>query len=217
MTIADILFTLLSLVGIAYVALWRFKQYRMDRFRQSVFALRDELFDYAAKGKISFNHPAYITLRNLMNGYIRFSHRISLVQVLLLTYSSWDKEYKPKTFDDVWQEVTANLDLTVKNELEAFNERAAGQLFYYVFLSSFVKKLIIIPYVLLALAKDLILNRDKATEFEGSESKSTELKVTTYKITKQHSEQIESSIDHLNTDALIFGSAKASALSVASV
>jgi hypothetical protein len=43
----------------------------LDRFRQDVFGLRDELWDFAASGQISFDDPAYRLLRQLMNGFIR--------------------------------------------------------------------------------------------------------------------------------------------------
>ena len=36
---------------------WR--RYRLDLFRQNLFALRDELFDMAATGDLAFNDPAY--------------------------------------------------------------------------------------------------------------------------------------------------------------
>ncbi len=40
---------------------------RLDCFRQNMFSVRDELFDYAAAGNISFDNPAYILLRLQMN------------------------------------------------------------------------------------------------------------------------------------------------------
>lgn len=58
------------------------RMYREDRFRQNMFALRDELFDYALSGKISFDHPAYTILRTSMNGMIRFAHRVTLTHML---------------------------------------------------------------------------------------------------------------------------------------
>lgn len=60
---------------------WR--AYARDAFRQRVFALRDQLFDYAAAGNIEFNHPAYWRLRLMMNNTIRFSHRITFGEMLL--------------------------------------------------------------------------------------------------------------------------------------
>lgn len=58
--------------------------YEVDAFRQEMFKLRDEIFDYAASGHISFDHPAYVQLRDLANGLIRFAHRLTLWRILTM-------------------------------------------------------------------------------------------------------------------------------------
>src|SRR4051812_41355603 len=68
--------TFLWLIG------WR--RYRLDVFRQRLFALRDELFDVAAAGEIDFNDFAYGGLRLLINSIIRFGHRVTAWRVLIL-------------------------------------------------------------------------------------------------------------------------------------
>jgi len=55
---------------------------RLDEFRQSMFIVRDELFDFAASGSISFNHPAYMLLRQSMNGFIRYGHQLTLFRLV---------------------------------------------------------------------------------------------------------------------------------------
>ncbi len=71
------LFSLLCLFGLGWVArLWI--EYRVDAFRDDLFALRDELFDRTASGMISFNHPAYTMLRAAINSVIRFAHRVTI-------------------------------------------------------------------------------------------------------------------------------------------
>lgn len=57
---------------------------RNDSLRQKLFALRDELFDYAADGNIDFGDPAYRLLRNFLNGTIRFAHKFSLLRLLMM-------------------------------------------------------------------------------------------------------------------------------------
>ena len=64
----------LAIIGIYFVVVWQFRSYRVDAFRQNMFALRDEWFDYAYSGGISFENEAYRGLRRMMNGYIRFAH-----------------------------------------------------------------------------------------------------------------------------------------------
>src|SRR5947209_7747433 len=144
MTVIDILFSLVALLGIIYLFFWRFKQYRIDKFRQNIFGIRDNLFDYAAAGNITFSHPAYLTLRNMMNGYIRFSHRISCFRLSGHWFSMSLSKYPVPEFSKTWAEATANLPETKKTELEMFLLRASAHLFHFVFLSSFVKKIVVI-------------------------------------------------------------------------
>lgn len=69
-----------------------------DYTRQELFTLRDELFDYAADGHISFDDEAYLTTRTMINGVIRFTHSVSLtnwLMMLLCNYSN-EKNYASK-------------------------------------------------------------------------------------------------------------------------
>jgi hypothetical protein len=75
-------------LGIALLALWVLlfvcvREYRVDALRQRLFAIRDELFDYAAEGNIDFDNNAYAFSRELLNGMIRFAHRISFSRLVL--------------------------------------------------------------------------------------------------------------------------------------
>jgi len=63
------------------IRLWRAAL--IDSFRANVFALRDELFDFAAAGNISFENPAYSELRVSMNSVIRFAERITFIRMCL--------------------------------------------------------------------------------------------------------------------------------------
>ena len=49
----------------------------IDEFRENMFSLREEMFLYAAREGL-LNDPAYTKLRDIMNGFIRFGHRLSL-------------------------------------------------------------------------------------------------------------------------------------------
>jgi hypothetical protein len=58
-------------------------------FRQRVFQLRDELFDFAAEGHISFDDPANGVLRGSMNSMIRFAHKMSLSYAVAITLARY--------------------------------------------------------------------------------------------------------------------------------
>jgi hypothetical protein len=59
-----------------------YNAYRVDRLRDDLFAVRDRLFDEARAGRISFDSPAYRSVRAMCNGLIRFGHTTSLSEFI---------------------------------------------------------------------------------------------------------------------------------------
>lgn len=82
---------------LAVVLFWLFPMYRVDVFRQKMYALRDEFFDYALAGNISFNDPAYVLLRRLMNGLIRYGHKLTVYR-LFMSFLFLKVEGRPRQF-----------------------------------------------------------------------------------------------------------------------
>ncbi len=78
--------SLISLMGLWWLLFWLYHDYCVDKFRQEIFALRDALFDSAADGSIPFDHPGYGLLRSTMNGFIRFAHKLTLLDILMLVF-----------------------------------------------------------------------------------------------------------------------------------
>jgi len=70
--------TLISVLLLAFLALGAYNWYRVDHLRQELFEIRDRLFDEAADGHIGFASPAYRATRSLLNGSIRYAHRMSV-------------------------------------------------------------------------------------------------------------------------------------------
>ncbi|MDR3570275.1 MAG: hypothetical protein P4L43_19810 [Syntrophobacteraceae bacterium] len=102
----------ISLMGIIYLLLWLYKDYATDSFRQRMFALRDRLFDDAAQGFVAFDHPSYGLLRGTMNGYIRFGHRLSLLETITLIIfirNEADTISVKYTFEKRWKVATAGM------------------------------------------------------------------------------------------------------------
>jgi hypothetical protein len=119
--------SLLTLVVLAIVILSLWPEQRVDLFRQQVFALRDELFDFAADGKISFSDPAYILLRQLMNGFIRYAHNLTPFRTLM-SFLRWKytSHEMLKAWNEPWNKALSEVkDPAVKKELEQFHARAA--------------------------------------------------------------------------------------------
>jgi len=118
--------TLVSVLGLWVLYAWFYRDYRRDVFRQHLFALRDELFDMAARGEIRFDHPAYRLLRAAINGFIRFGDRLTFATIMLIAWSTrkdnlpqalGDEAFGPqfdKARETLAPEIQAKLDATLK-------------------------------------------------------------------------------------------------------
>ncbi len=126
---------LIFIVGVI-VSLW--SDFRVDQFRQRMFAIRDELFDYAASGAIDFNDPAYRLLRQSMNGFIRYGHQLTLFR-LLLTIGGWRMSHEEPELR--WAERFARAvrdirDASVRKSIEQFHLRATDLVLRHLILGS---------------------------------------------------------------------------------
>lgn len=99
----------------------------LDRFRQSMFSVRDDLFDFAAKGNISFEDPAYVLLRRQMNGFIRFGHQLSVFRLLMTKCMSMAIGESDHTeWHDSWNSALENVkDHEVRSRLMDFQRQGA--------------------------------------------------------------------------------------------
>jgi hypothetical protein len=113
----------LILILILVLKLW--PSYRLDVFRQRVFAVRDDLFAYAASGKIGFDDPAYRLLRQAMNGFLRYGHNLTLYRVCI-TLILWNIGGRPKTqWAEAWTlSLKGVKDEQVRKDLQQFHGRA---------------------------------------------------------------------------------------------
>ena len=106
------------------------KDYRLDALRQRLFDLRGDLFDYAASGAISFDHPAYGMLRTRINRLIRFAHRFSSTQLLLVV------TFVETPVDDPlreWTQAVESVDSAdVRKRLYAFNSKMFAVLVWHM-------------------------------------------------------------------------------------
>ncbi len=77
---------LLNFHIVALIILWYFiwREYQKDNYRQRIFAIRDEMFDYIAEQNLGFDYPIFLQLRTTLNGSIRFSDRLDLWNISLL-------------------------------------------------------------------------------------------------------------------------------------
>ncbi len=145
------LFSLIILVLVTF-RLWPAQ--REDQFRQQIFALRDELFDFAAEGNIGFDDPAYILLRQLMNGFIRYAHNLTPFRTIL-SFLKWKSAYPApvEPWTESWERAVSTVsDQKVRDKLKGFHSRATdlvlGQLLLSPGVLIFVLPLLVIVVVL---------------------------------------------------------------------
>lgn len=75
---------LVGLITVSLVLIWFYvfwQRFVIDQTRQRLFELRDQWFDLCADSKI-LNAPAARFIRELLNGQIRFAHKITVPSVL---------------------------------------------------------------------------------------------------------------------------------------
>jgi len=143
--------SLVSLFGICYLLFWRYRSLRVDKFRQDMFELRDELFDFAVAGSIDFNQRSYGILRSTMNGYIRHAHRMTLWHVIFVSLLVSKKDFElVDTYDEKWAVATKRLPDEVKVKMEEFQERMEILVTKHLFTAA-PEFFILIPVLLLAL------------------------------------------------------------------
>lgn len=128
--------------------------WRLDSFRQDMFVVRDELFDYAADGNIAFDHPAYRLLRTQMNGFIRYGHHLTVFRGLLTVAIHMVSGIPRRTtWYAEWQKALESIeDVAVRQRLEQFQHRGmilafkhllAGSPLLWIFTVVFMAQLIL--------------------------------------------------------------------------
>lgn len=130
---------------------WR-TDLRTDQFRQRMFAIRDELFDYAASGAVAFEDPAYQLLRNFMNGFIRYAHRLTFFQ-LILTIFRWNitEQVHPLTWHSRWLKSLEPLPEETRTAMGAFHGRAMDVVARHIVGGSLIMVLVLTCFLVKAL------------------------------------------------------------------
>lgn len=100
----------LSVLLVGCVLLRMIQVQRLDHFRQQMFSLRDELFDFAMDGGISFEDPAYVLLRAQMNAFIRYGHHLTVFR-LVMTFVAGEISgtINRRPWNEQWKEAVDNV------------------------------------------------------------------------------------------------------------
>src|SRR6266481_3257611 len=145
-----VLSSLVSLLLLLFFFFWLYRDYRMDLLRQRLFALRDELFDLAQGGALSFDHPAYGLLRTTLNGFIRFGGRLGMVLVLWIVWRRPDKlleESGERGFFQRWLDSRRELDEQTGQKLDGIMTRMHVAVLEHLVLTSLTLFVALVPLI----------------------------------------------------------------------
>jgi hypothetical protein len=105
-----------------------------DQARCRLFSLRDQVFDIAADGRLSFDSVEYQEVRTALNLMIRYSHRLTLFRLAaMLVVRSGRKAHAGS---DIRQVIEAIEDVATRNEVQAIMANAMGVVFSMLVLKS---------------------------------------------------------------------------------
>jgi hypothetical protein len=152
----------LSLISIGLLLIflfWVYRDYCVDAFRQRMFSLRDSLFDKALAGEIDFRDPAYGMLRSTMNGLIRFGHRLSLVQVVAMSFTLSRNPIAEVPYGQRLEQNLCRLDSEQRELIETYYRRMNFTLVRHLLMSSPILVLTVIVPLIVTLKANLAVKQ----------------------------------------------------------
>lgn len=149
------LVSLISLLLLTILIFWLYRDYRIDKFRQKMFKLRDEFFDDALKNDIPFDSAAYGMMRSTINGFIRFAHRINLPQtVLFILIFNKENNHLGKLFFERLEDNKKVLNDVQKELIDSYHMKMNFYMVEHLVLSSPLLLLtVLIPLAFILIAK----------------------------------------------------------------
>ncbi len=138
------IFSIVSLT-ILWTLVWLYKSYTVDAFRQKVFALRDEMFDAAADGKIPFNHKGYGRLRSTMNGAIRYAEEYSILHMTIWYLFQRNNNLPMKRYQDAFLDEIRDLPEEEQSILKGYRKRFQSLLIRQIITNS---PILIVPLLI---------------------------------------------------------------------
>ena len=94
----------IGLVILWFMTVYLWRPYRVDLLRESLFLIRNELFEYMVQHRIPFDSEPYVRLRLMLNSMIRYAHKITFSRALCahITLRVSPDEYGKKLMRAFW-------------------------------------------------------------------------------------------------------------------
>ncbi len=109
---------------------WGYRKYRTDLLRYKLFILRDSLFRTTYNMGIPFDSPAYVAVRDVLNGLLRHAHRVNLGGLLIVYW--WKDKVPQKEVEDLEGVFAAINDEKYKKVIIDTCERIIKELFWHI-------------------------------------------------------------------------------------
>lgn len=129
----------LMLLFLWFMFFWLYRDYRLDLFRQNLFAIRDDLFDMADNGELPFNSKAYGMLRSLINGNIQYGHQLGFLEILffiIARQSSPEVTRNSEKFKSRWDVACKEISPEAVTKLNQIRDRLHLKLIEQVIFTS---------------------------------------------------------------------------------
>jgi hypothetical protein len=107
-----------------------YRRTRADSFREDMFTIRDEMFDYLWQNNLSFESPSYMLLRDSLNGAIRVGDQLNIL-VFVQTVGEVVARGENRRLSETISEVR---DPIHRAYFEKVQERIALRIMKYLFL-----------------------------------------------------------------------------------
>jgi hypothetical protein len=130
------------------------------------------MFLYAAQGNISFDHPAYTTLRNRMNVLLRHGHEFTLSRMALIL-ATHGSDFKSETIAR-WEAAVEELPVEVQAKMREFNLCVAIYVLQHVVFYSFFRYMALRPLMFMVEVRKVIASPKVASGVEQLECESQE-------------------------------------------
>ncbi|WP_347888315.1 hypothetical protein ABHF54_13170 [Nitrosomonas europaea] len=149
---------LIELFVAAAILIWFFynpwQSLLIDITRQRIFEARDQLFLYAAEGKIDFGSTEYKRIRDFLNLSIRLCHRFSLGSIIASKISNkGDLEEHPQQIS-MLDTIKGISDYETRRKVENMMVEVTAVLIFFVILRSFLLltlSVLLVPFILVYL------------------------------------------------------------------
>jgi hypothetical protein len=151
-----VLVTVVSLSCVWSVWQFGFKPMFLDGFRQRLFELRLELFAFAEQGRISYDDEAYRAIEILLNGLIRYAHRMSFLTWVCTVRENARARRESKDIPDFGQQVAlkiARLDPEMQIQISQLLSKVHSALALYLTANSLVFKLAAVWVLILRMCR----------------------------------------------------------------